>query len=96
MTFKVMQPDGSITVSLDVANVRVCINQSYSNWAPVTADVPQGSALGPLLLLIYMNDLDTDIVSKMSKFPDYTLLCHRASNSDDKTELQKDINKFIG
>ena len=51
----------------------VCINQSYSNRAPVKSGVPQGSVLGPLLY-IYINDLDTNIVSKMSKFAGDTKL----------------------
>ena len=68
---------------------------SYSNWAPVTSGVPQGSVLGPLLFLIYINDLDTNIVSKMLKFADDTKLCHRARNPDDIMELQEDINKLV-
>ena len=74
---------------------RVCINQSNSNWVPVTSGVPQCSVLVPLLFLIYINDLDTNIVGKISKFADDTKLCHRAGNPDDIMELQKDINKLV-
>ena len=74
---------------------RVCINQSYSNCAPVTSGVPQGSVLGRLLFLIYINDLDTNIVSKLSEFADDTKLCHRARNPDDIMELKEDINKLV-
>ena len=52
------------------------------------------SVLGPLLFLIYMNDLDAYIVSKMSKFADNPKLCHRARNPDDIMELQEDIIKL--
>ena len=68
---------------------RVYINQSDSNWAPVTSGVPQGNVLDPLLFLIYINDLDTNIVSKISKFVDDTKFWDRARNPDDITELQE-------
>ena len=74
---------------------RVCINQSYSNWAPVRSGLPQNSVLVQLLFLIYINDLDTNIVSMMSKFADDTKLCHRARNPDGIMELQEDINELV-
>ena len=53
---------------------RVVINGEASDWLQVTNGVPQGSFLGRLHFLIYINDLDYSIISKTSKFADDTKL----------------------
>ena len=50
---------------------RVVINGESSNWSDVTSGVPQGAVLGGLILfIVYINGLDTDIISYISKFAD--------------------------
>ena len=64
----------------------------YSNWANVTSGVPQGSVLGPLLFLLYLNDLNTVIQhSTIKLFADDVLLYAPANNIIYCAVLQEDL-----
>ena len=53
---------------------RVALNGQTSNWENIHAGVPQGSILGPLLFLIYINDLAENLSSNRKLFADGTSL----------------------
>ena len=54
---------------------RAVLNGKTSKWGAVTAGVPQGSILGPLFFLIYINDLTDGMKCKVKLFADDTSIC---------------------
>ena len=61
---------------------RVVLNGQTSAWELVKSGVPQGSVLGPLMFLIYINDLQDNIQSTCNIFADGTPLFSHVFNND--------------
>ena len=57
--------------------------------------VPQVSVLGPILCVIYFNDLEEGVTSKILNFADDTKLFRQIKGNGDKQQLQDDIDKLI-
>lgn len=70
----------------------VNISNRTSNPLPVTSGVPQGSVLGPLLFLIYINDLPSNVTCKIRLFADDCVIYETISDISKQSSLQTNLN----
>ena len=75
----------------------VIVNKSISNKAAVTSGIPQGSVLGPLLFVLYINDLPevVDENSHIFLFADDTKVFRQVKCPNDKQILQSDVDNML-
>jgi len=70
----------------------VVVNGVESEWAEVLSGVPQGSVLGPVLFVCYINDLPEAVTTNVKLFADDTKLYVDTSKPGNSTRLQNDIS----
>ena len=84
-----------INTFLNNRRQRVLINGICSECKKVLSEVLQGSILGPILVVIYINDIINNLNSQAYLFEDDMKLYRRINNDTDYNVLRSDINKVV-
>ena len=75
---------------------KVVVDGETSEPPEVTSGVPQGTALGPTLFLMYINDIADNINSTIRLFADdWVVVYHQINSPDDHRILQEDLQKLV-
>lgn len=81
-----------ISSYLSLRTQKVCVGGSFSQEKHIKAGVPQGSVLGPLLFLLYINDISDSLSSTTRLFADDSSL---AVSSDNNNIIEDTLNNDL-
>ncbi len=73
------------------------LNGKQSSWSEILPGVQQGSVLGPILFLVFINDLDsaTKHIEILKKFADDTKMGQTVASAEDREKLQRALDSLI-
>ena len=74
---------------------RVILGGQVSDWCNILSGVPQGSVLGPLLFVIYINDIDEVVDSKLLKFADDTKIFNKVNLVEEVENLWTNLRSLV-
>ena len=74
---------------------RVGVDGSVSNWTSVTSGIPQSSGLGPVLFVIFINDMPSMTSSIYKLFADDAKTYHLVKQPGEAGILQQDLNRIV-
>jgi hypothetical protein len=72
----------------------VCVNGVTSSEADVCSGIPQGSVLGPILFVMFINDLPQQVQTNVRMFADDTKLFARTDTEEGINNLQEDLDRL--
>ena len=85
-----------LTDFLSCRSHRVALNGTLSSPLPVQDGVPQGSVLGPVLFLVFINDLSDSLENPLYHFADDSTLCHTICHPSDRQAAASSLSAVSG
>jgi len=70
------------------------LDKDFSRWIEVLNSIPQGSVLGPVMFVLFINDLPYCVKSKVYLFADDTKLFWEIASQNDQVQLKQDLNSL--
>ena len=71
------------------------VNGKISSWADILSGIPQGSVLGPILFVLFINDLPDVVTSTVKIFAVDTKLFQAVRSTSDSAQLQQDLYNLV-